>query len=107
MALAEPWDTLKESLKLSGPILIVFVVAVYVLKLLFEKSVDAYSKRFERKAEEFATRIENIGKTSLEVKRELRGEEREGLVALRVAADKWEYFLQSGVVEYTMMDPAK
>lgn len=72
-----------------------------------ERQTEEIARKAERQAEEIATRIENIGKTSLEVKRELRGEERDELVALRVAADKWEYFLQSGVVEYTMMDPAK
>ncbi len=135
-----PYEILKESLKLSGPVLVTVVVAAYVLKLFFEKSLDAVSKRLELKAEEsakqaekqadaiaknaerqaeeiawkarsqaeeLATRMENIGKTSLEVKRELRGEEREELVALRVAVDKWEYFLQTAVFEFSMMDPAK
>ena len=125
----EIFDILVNNLKVSAPVLILIAVLAYFLKLFLEKSMDAGFRKHERKledaareaekraeaiakqaerhAEEMATRIENIGKTSLEVKRELRGEEREELVALRVAVDKWEYFLQTGIIEYAMTDPAK
>ena len=127
--LEEPLDTLKQSLKLSGPLLLVVIVLAYFLKRFLEKSMDAGFSHFERRADEAAkqaerradeaarqrqrqaealeAKIENIGRTSLDVKKELRGEEREELVALRVAVDKWEYFLQTAVMEFTLTDPAK
>ena len=89
-------ELLKETLKISGPVLLAVALAVYVLKVVLE-----------RKFESSVRRIEEIGKTSLDVKKGLRQEEREELVALRVAVDKFEYFLQTAVIEFTMQDPAK
>ncbi|PYV16427.1 MAG: hypothetical protein DMG07_07810 [Acidobacteria bacterium] len=89
-------ELLKETLRISGPVLLAVALAVYVLKVVLE-----------RKFESTVRRLEEIGKTSLDVKKGLRQEEREELVALRVAVDKWEYFLQTAVIEFTMTDPAK
>ena len=41
------------------------------------------------------------------MKKGLREEEREHLVALRVAVDTWEYFLQTAVFDFSMLDPVK
>ena len=80
-------ELLKETLRISGPVLLAVALAVYVLKVVLE-----------RKFESTVRRLEEIGKTSLDVKKGLRQEEREELVALRVAVDKWEYFLQTAVI---------
>jgi len=65
----------------------------------------AYFLKFsiEKKIEAVIGRVEEIAKTSLEVKKEIRGEERTQLVDLRVAIEKWEDFLLTGLFDYTMM----
>lgn len=121
-------ELLKSTLSVSAPVLLLLSVFVYILKSIFEKSMDhgfkrieqraeetarqaqiqaeALAKQAERRADEIAKRVEEIGRTSLDVKKGLREEEREALVALRVAVDKWEYFLQTAVIDFTMLDPA-
>ncbi|WP_306549591.1 hypothetical protein [Desulfobulbus sp.] len=123
------FDLLTSTLSVSAPILLLLSVFLYLLKSIFEKSLDlgfkrleqkaeetarqaqsqaeALAKQAERRADEIAKKVEEIGRTSLDVKKGLREAEREALVALRIAVDKWEYFLQSAVIDFTMMDPAK
>jgi len=123
------FELLTSTLSVSAPVLLLLLVFLYLLKSIFEKSMDlgfkrlekraeetarqaqtqaeALAKQAERRADEIANRVEEIGRTSLDVKKSLREEEREALVALRIAVDKWEYFLQSAVIDFTMMDPAK
>jgi hypothetical protein len=73
--------------------------------LVIEKVIDAAFKRRERAEEDLLRRME-IGKTSLDIKKGLRQEEREELVALRVAVEKWQYFLETAVFDFSMLDPA-
>jgi len=90
---------MEEILKLleeSSPILVILAVFAYFAKDFIEKRLEG-----------FVGRVEEIAKTSLEVKKELRGEERGELVAFRVAVEKWEYFLQMAVGDFTMVDPSK
>jgi len=123
------FDLLTSTLSVSAPILLLLSVFLYLLKSIFEKSLDlgfkrleqkaeetarqaqsqaeALAKQAERRADEIAKKVEEIGRTSLDVKKGLREAEREALVALRIAVDKWEYFLQSAVIDFTMMDPAQ
>jgi hypothetical protein len=123
------FDLLTSTLSVSAPVLLLLSVFLYLLKSIFEKSLDlgfkrleqkaeetarqaqsqaeALAKQAERRADEIAKKVEEIGRTSLDVKKGLREAEREALVALRIAVDKWEYFLQSAVIDFTMMDPAQ
>jgi hypothetical protein len=89
-------DLIPESLKASTPALILLVVCAYLLKVFLE-----------RRMEGIAGRVEEIAKTSLGLKRDLRGEEREGLVELRVAVERWAYFLENVVFDFTMTAPSQ
>ena len=80
----------------STPTLVFIAVLAYFLKVYLEKRLEG-----------IAGRVEEIAKTSLEVKKDIRGEERGKLVALRVAVEKWEDFLQTVVFDFSMCDPAK
>src|SRR5713101_1632325 len=112
------FENLKESLKLNASLLILLGVVAYFLKLFLERTMESGFKARERRAEqdakareaekeEIIRKMEEIGKASLDVKKSLREEEREELVALRVAVEKWEYFLQTAVFDFSMLDPAK
>lgn len=114
----EIFDMLMASLKVNATVLILLAVLAYFLKLFIEKSMDngfkarerraqEESKRREGEKEEIIRRVEEIGKASLDVKKGMRGEEREELVALRVAVEEWEYFLQTAVFDFSMVGPAK
>ncbi len=81
-----------ELFKKSSPILIILVIIAYFLKFSVEKKIEGVIGR-----------VEEIAKTSLEIKKEIRGEERAQLVNLRVAIEKWEDFLLTGLFDYTMM----
>lgn len=85
-------DLLKES----SPVLILLVLVAYFAKVYIEKRLEG-----------LAGRVEEIARTSLDVKKDLRGEERGELIALRVAVEKWQYFLESVVGDFTMLDPLK
>jgi hypothetical protein len=62
---------------------------------------------FEKRPEILATSIQDIRKISLDVKRDLRLEERKELVEFRVAVEQWENFLQTVLFDYTMRPPSK
>src|SRR5262249_22282620 len=98
---------LKDALKISGFVLLVVLVLGYFAKLVIENVIDAAFKRRERAEEDLLRRMDEIGKTSLDIKKGLRQEEREELVALRVAVEKWQYFLETAVFDFSMLDPAK
>lgn len=85
-----------EILANSSPAILITIAAVYFLKLFVEKRIEGLAGRFEE-----------IAKTSLAIKRELRGEERGELVAFRVAVEEWENFLQSVVFDFSMVPPSK
>ena len=77
-------------------VLIVFVVLAYFLKVFIEKRLEG-----------LASRVEEIGKTSLDLKKGLREQERDELVIFRVAVEKWEYFLLGFLTDFTMLPPSK
>lgn len=83
-------------LKKSSPAFIICVVILYFMKFYAEQRLGGLSGR-----------IEEIAKTSLEIKKELRGEERSGLVDFRVAVEKWQDFLLTAPIDFTMMPPSE
>ncbi len=87
---------LTESLKLSGPLLILALVLGYFLKLIIEKRID---KRF--------TDLEEIAKSSLGIKSGLRESERNELVNFRVVIEEWQHFLEASVFDFAILDRAK
>lgn len=87
---------LLELLKDATPGLAVAAVAVYFLKVFLEKRLEG-----------LAGRVEEIARTSLAVKKDLRGEERSELVAFRVAVEEWENFLQTLIFDFAMLPPSK
>lgn len=89
-------DLLEFLIEDVSPVLLVAVVAVYFLKVFLE-----------RRLEGIVGRVEEIAKTSLDVKKELRSAERNELVAFRVAVEKWENFLQTLLFDFTVRPPSK
>ena len=89
-------DLLEFFIKDVSPVLLVAVVAVYFLKVFLEKRLEG-----------IAGRVEEIARTSLDVKKELRSAERNELVAFRVAVEKWENFLQTLLFDFTVGPPSK
>jgi len=85
-----------EIFKETSPVLIIFVVLAYFLKGFIEKRVEGLASKFD-----------DIAKISLDLKKDLRGEERGELVTFRVAVEKWEYLLQTVLFDFTMVSPSK
>jgi hypothetical protein len=79
----------------TSPVLLFMFVIAYFFKLFLEKRMEGIAGRFEE-----------IAKTSLQIKSEIRQEERGELVAFRVAVEEWEDFLQTMVFDYTMGAPS-
>jgi len=97
----------KDALKISGLLLLIVLVLGYFAKLVIEKVIDTAFKRRERAEDDLIRRMDEIGKTSLDIKKGLRQEEREELVALRVAVEQWQYFLETAVFDFSMLDPVR
>ena len=89
-------DFIKHFFTTTSPPLIAIVILGYFLKVFLEKRLQG-----------IAGRIEEIGKTSLGVKKDMRGEERGELVALRVAVEKWEDSLLTAIFDYSMETSTK
>ena len=85
-----------EIIKETSPILIIIVVLAYFLRVFIEKRLEG-----------LASRVDDIAKTSLDLKKDLRWEEGGELVAFRVAVEKWEYFLQTLLFDFSMVPPSK
>jgi hypothetical protein len=96
-----------EIFEKASPVLLVIVAAAYFLKVFLEKRLEGLAGRAERRLERVANRVEEIAKTSLDVKKELRSAERGELVAFRVAVEKWENFLQTLLFDFSMGPPSK
>jgi hypothetical protein len=71
--------------------LIIVVVIAYLARNYIEGWIKNHFSKFE-----------NLVKSSLEIKKELREREMTELVEFRVCVEKWEYFLQTGIAEITM-----
>jgi hypothetical protein len=99
-------------------ILIALVVIAYFLKLFIEKKVESLASRSEKRAEaqeikaakrteRLENRMDEIAKVSLDMKKDLRGEERGELVNFRVAVEKWEDYLQTLLFDFSMLPPSQ
>ena len=88
-------DFLKDALMVSSPVLLVIAALAYFVKLWLEKKIEGVEAR-----------VSEIGRTSLDIKKELRNEERGDLVKFRVALAKWEDCLLGSLTEYTMQAPS-
>ncbi len=86
---------LLEFLQSTPTVIVVVAFGLYLLKIFLEKRIEGIAGRFEE-----------IAKASLQIKSEIRTEERGELVAFRVAVEKWEDFLQTVVFDYTMSAPS-
>lgn len=83
---------LVELFKTASVGLIVLVVFAYFVKVFLDKRLEA-----------IAGRVTEIAKTSLDLKKSLRNEERTELVTFRVAVETWEYSLQTLLFDFTML----
>jgi hypothetical protein len=93
----EVFDLLHESLQsLLGFAVLCLAVLGYFLKVYAEKRLEG-----------LAERIEEIAKTSLEIKKDMRTEERGELVDFRVSVEKWQYFLETAVFDFTVKSPSE
>lgn len=78
-------DKIYELLKQS-PLVILIVVLGYFGKVYVESEIDSVNAR-----------ITEISKSSLSIKQDLRGEERQALLEFRIALERWEHFLFSSL----------
>ena len=88
-------DKLFDFLKNASPWVICAFVLGYFVKLWIERRIDGAEQR-----------VTEIARTSLDVKKDLRNEERGDLVKFRVTLVKWEDFLLGSLAEYTMQAPS-
>lgn len=93
----------KELLPGASVLAVIVTVVGYALAAYIGRRFDQIDKR----ADLLEKRAEEIRATSLELKKDMRGEERGELVTFRVAVEKWEDFLQRLVFDYTMAPPDK
>lgn len=87
---------LYDLLKKASPLVLCFVVLGYFLKTIIEKKIDGVESR-----------ITEVASTSLDIKRELRTEERADLVEFRVALTRWEDCLLGGLTEFAGQTPSQ
>jgi len=88
----EMYDLLKKA----SPVMLCFAVLGYFLKVTIEKKIDGVEDR-----------ITEVARTSLDIKKELRTEERADLVQFRVALTKWEDCLLGSLTEYAGQAPSQ
>lgn len=85
-----------ELAKNASPLLLGLAVLGYFLKLIIEKKIEGVESR-----------IGDIARTSLDLKKELRTEERKDLVDFRVALVKWEDCLLGGLTDFSGRTPSQ
>jgi len=73
-----------------SPAVIIIVAIGYFGKLYIENEINAIH-----------TKINEIGKTSLNIKQDLRDEERQALIDFRIAVEHWENFLLSSLANFS------
>jgi|GEM_PF-1392926 len=93
---------LLQLLSTASATLIASVVVAYFLKVVLEKRIDAEFRMADKRADAAASRLADIGRTSLDFKKSMRVLERDELVGFRVAVEKWEYALQNLLFDYSM-----
>src|SRR5690349_21518126 len=85
-----------ELVKIGSPLALGFVVLAYLLKAFIEKKIDTVENK-----------VTEIARTSLDIKKELRTEERGDLVDFRVALVRWEDCLLGSLTEFSCSAPSK
>jgi hypothetical protein len=93
----------KELLPGASVLAVIVTIVGYALAAYIKRRFD----QIDKKSDLLEKRAEEIRATSLELKKDMRGEERGDLVTFRVAVEKWEDFLQRLVFDYTMAPPDK
>jgi len=100
-----------ELLKKASPAMLALVVVGYLLKVSTETFIEKKLEGRETRATDVAKAeldIQNeIARTSLDIKKDMRSGEREELVEFRVAVEKWEDFLQGCLTDLTMQTPTE
>ena len=82
--------------KKASPLMLCVVIAAYFVKTAVDKKIDGVESR-----------ITEVARTSLDIKKELRTEERSDIVAFRVALTKWEDCLLGGLTEFAGQVPSQ
>lgn len=85
-----------DFVKNASPLLLGLVILGYFLKVVIEKKIEVME-----------TRLGDIARTSLDLKKELRNEERGDLVNFRVALVKWEDCLLGGLTDFSNSPPSE
>ena len=88
-------EELLKLIKTSSPVILVVVVVAYFLKFSIEQKIQGVESR-----------VTAIASTSLDIKKDLRSQERDELIAFRVALEKWQDFLLNGLGQAVSQDPA-
>jgi len=100
-------DVLYELAKGVIPGASIFAAIVAIVGYALAAYIGRRFDQIDKKADQIEKRAEEIRITSLELKKDMRGEERGELVTFRVAVEKWEDFLLRLVFDYTMTPPDK
>jgi hypothetical protein len=82
---------------------LVMAITAYFARNFFEGWLKSRFATQESLLKNHYTNLENLVKSSLSIKEELRSKEQTELVEFRVSVEKWEYFLQTGISDLTMM----
>lgn len=82
-------DKIFELLKQS-PLVILIVALGYFGKVYVESEINSVNAR-----------VTEISKSSLSIKEDLRGEERQALIEFRIALERWEHFLFSSLTNFS------
>lgn len=98
---------LLDLVKGASPALLLVIVLAYFVKTYVEKRLEGLAgrgeKRLTRIEDGLAAKVADIGKTSLDLKKSLRNEERAELLLFRVSVEKWEYSLQTLLFDFTLL----
>lgn len=89
------YDFVREFLRENSPLLLGLTAIASLLKYWIEKRIEGVEER-----------VTEVARTSLDIKKDLRNEERGDLVSFRVALAKWEDCLLGSLTEYTMQAPS-
>ena len=91
---------LKQYLKLSPLMLIM----LFVVKMIIGESYTQIKDHLDRIDKANAAIKDDIRKTSLDIKKDLRGEESAALVQYRLALEEWQEFMLNGPFEFVMSE---
>jgi len=103
MSIGDLFELAKALLPGASVLAVVVTIVGYALAAYIKRRFD----QIDKKADLLEKRAEEIRATSLELKKDMRDEERGELVTFRVAVEKWENFLQTVVFDFSMAPPDK